>query len=163
AHARNGRADDPWGVAARRIECSDDPDDGAARPRDRRPRDGARCRCHSRKTVFRSAAPGTNSRARQIEPMTVLGRANIGIEPAAADGPATLPSALLPYVITTSWMHQLPLLALTVTVFLLEVVPLELQRRIVNDVVKHRQYSAIVLLCAAYAAAVMVQGSVKLA
>ena len=95
--------------------------------------------------------------------MTVLGRANIGIEPAAAEGPATLPSALLPYVITTSWMHQLPLLALTVTVFLLEVVPLELQRRIVNDVVKHRQYSAIVLLCAAYAAAVMVQGSVKLA
>jgi ABC-type bacteriocin/lantibiotic exporter with double-glycine peptidase domain len=95
--------------------------------------------------------------------MTVLDRTNIGIERPAADGPATLPSALLPYVVTTSWMHQLPLLALTVTVFLLEVVPLELQRRIVNDVVKDRQYSAIVLLCAAYAVAVMTQGSVKLA
>jgi ABC-type bacteriocin/lantibiotic exporter with double-glycine peptidase domain len=95
--------------------------------------------------------------------MTVLDRASIDIEPAAADGPATLPSTLLPYVMATSWMHQLPLLALTVTVFLLEVVPLELQRRIVNDTVKHRQYRAVVLLCTAYAVAVMVQGSVKLA
>jgi ABC-type multidrug transport system fused ATPase/permease subunit len=53
-------------------------------------------------------------------------------------------------------------MALTITVFLLEIVPLELQRRVVNDAVKHRQYGAIVMLCAAYAGTVLVQGGVKL-
>jgi len=38
-------------------------------------------------------------------------------------------------------------------------VPLELQRRVVNDVVKHRAYTAIVILCAAYAGAVLLQGA----
>lgn len=80
-------------------------------------------------------------------------------------GPARplLPDGLFHYVAATSWVHQLPLLAMTVTVFLLEVVPLELQRRVVNDAVKHRQYSAVLWLCAAYAGTVVVQGSMKLA
>jgi ABC-type multidrug transport system fused ATPase/permease subunit len=51
---------------------------------------------------------------------------------------------------------------LSVVVFLLEVVPLELQRRIVNDVVKHRRYGTVVMLCGAYAGAVLVQGATKL-
>jgi ABC-type bacteriocin/lantibiotic exporter with double-glycine peptidase domain len=51
---------------------------------------------------------------------------------------------------------------LTVAVFLLEVVPLELQRRVVNDAVKNRSYSAIAMLCGAYVAAVLVQGAAKL-
>jgi ABC-type multidrug transport system fused ATPase/permease subunit len=55
------------------------------------------------------------------------------------------------------------LLALTVSVFLLEVVPLELQRRIVNDLVKHRPYSWVVGLCVVYAGTVLVQGGTKLA
>ena len=76
--------------------------------------------------------------------------------------PPTLPVGLFRYVAVTSWMHQLPLVALTVTVFLLEVVPLELQRRVVNDVVKTRQYSTVVLLCAIYVGAVLVQGGIKL-
>ena len=75
---------------------------------------------------------------------------------------ARLPDGLFQYVAVTSWAHQLPLLALTVAVFLLEVIPLELQRRVVNDAVKHRKYSAILLLCAVYAGAVILQGSVKL-
>lgn len=74
----------------------------------------------------------------------------------------TLPGGLFRYVVTTSWPHQLPLLALTVAVFLLEVVPLELQRRIVNDAVKHRRYDTVLLLCAVYAGAVILQGSIKL-
>lgn len=78
-------------------------------------------------------------------------------------GQATLPAGLFRYVAATSWVHQLPLVALTVAVFLLEVVPLELQRRVVNDAVKHRQYSAVIVLCAAYAGAVVAQGSMKLA
>src|SRR5437868_2918667 len=38
----------------------------------------------------------------------------------------------------------------------------ELQRRIVNDVVKQRSYGAVVLLCGAYVGAVFLQGSTKL-
>ena len=73
-----------------------------------------------------------------------------------------LPGQLYRYILATSWTHQIPLLALTVAAFLIEVVPLELQRRIVNDTVKNRQYSAVVLLCAVYAGAVVVQGATKL-
>jgi ABC-type multidrug transport system fused ATPase/permease subunit len=74
-----------------------------------------------------------------------------------------LPRSIFRYVLGTSGLHQLLLLALTVSVFLLEVVPLELQRRIVNDLVKHRPYSWVVGLCVVYAGTVLVQGGTKLA
>jgi ABC-type multidrug transport system fused ATPase/permease subunit len=74
-----------------------------------------------------------------------------------------LPRSIFRYVLGTSGFHQLLLLALTVSVFLLEVVPLELQRRIVNDLVKHRPYSWVVGLCVVYAGTVLVQGGTKLA
>ncbi len=73
-----------------------------------------------------------------------------------------LPRNVFRYVLGTSALHQLFLLALTVGVFLLEIVPLELQRRIVNDLVKHRPYSWVVGLCAVYAGIVVVQGGAKL-
>jgi ABC-type multidrug transport system fused ATPase/permease subunit len=75
---------------------------------------------------------------------------------------AALPDGLFRYIAATSWLHQIPLVALTVGVFLLEVVPLELQRRVVNDAVKHHQFDAVVILCAAYAGVVLVQGATKL-
>ena len=74
-----------------------------------------------------------------------------------------LPRNVFRYVLGTSGLHQLFLLALTVSVFLLEVVPLELQRRIVNNLVKHRPFSWVVSLCAVYAGIVLVQGGTKLA
>jgi ABC-type multidrug transport system fused ATPase/permease subunit len=83
-------------------------------------------------------------------------------EATSAVAAAALPQQLLRYIVTTSWRHQLPLVALTVVVFLLEIVPLEMQRRVVNDIVKHRPYAAIVLLCAAYLGAVLLQGATKL-
>jgi ABC-type multidrug transport system fused ATPase/permease subunit len=55
------------------------------------------------------------------------------------------------------------LLVLTVCVFLLEVVPLELQRRIADDLVKDRPYSWVIGLCGVYAGVVLVQGGTKLA
>jgi ABC-type multidrug transport system fused ATPase/permease subunit len=73
-----------------------------------------------------------------------------------------LPRNVYRYVLSTSALHQLALLALTAGVALLEVAPLELQRRIVNDLVKHRPYSWVVGLCAVYAGVVIVQGSAKL-
>jgi ABC-type multidrug transport system fused ATPase/permease subunit len=51
---------------------------------------------------------------------------------------------------------------LTVTVFLIELVPLELQRRIVNDLVKHRTFSYVITLCVIYAGVVLVHGTTKL-
>jgi ABC-type multidrug transport system fused ATPase/permease subunit len=75
---------------------------------------------------------------------------------------AGLSEGFFRYIRATSWQHQIPLVLLTIAVFLLEVVPLELQRRIVNDVVKHRSYGAILILCGAYVAAVLLQGGAKL-
>ena len=76
--------------------------------------------------------------------------------------PAELPGGVFRYALATSGVHQLLLLGLTVTVFLLEVVPLELQRRIVNDLVKDRPYRWAIILCAVYAGVVLVQGGTKL-
>jgi ABC-type bacteriocin/lantibiotic exporter with double-glycine peptidase domain len=73
-----------------------------------------------------------------------------------------LPRTVFGYVLATSPMHQLLLVALSAIVALIEVVPLELQRRIVDDLVKHRPYSWVVDLCAVYAGTVLFQGATKL-
>ena len=78
------------------------------------------------------------------------------------DAAEKLPASVFRYALATSGVHQLLLLVLTVTVFL-EIVPLELQRRIVNDLVKDRPYRWAILLCAVYAGVVLVQGGTKLA
>ena len=74
-----------------------------------------------------------------------------------------LPGSVFRYILITSWPHQLLLVALSVVGFLLEIVPLELQRRAVNDLVKHRAYRWVLLIAAIYAAVVLVQGGTKLA
>src|SRR5271165_188230 len=74
-----------------------------------------------------------------------------------------LPNTIFRYVFAVSWRHQIPLVVLTVITFLLEVVPLEIQRRAVNDLVKERSFRLIVVLSAVYAGVVLVQGSTKLA
>ena len=73
-----------------------------------------------------------------------------------------LPGNIFRYVLGTSAAHQLALVVLTVSVFLLEIVPLELQRRIADDLVKNRPYRWVVVLCAVYAGVVLVQGGIKL-
>jgi ABC-type bacteriocin/lantibiotic exporter with double-glycine peptidase domain len=82
------------------------------------------------------------------------------VEPAI--GTARLPRNIFRFVLGTSGLHQLLLMILTVTVFLIEIVPLELQRRVVNDLVKHREYRLVVMLCAAYAGVVLAHGGLKL-
>jgi len=67
------------------------------------------------------------------------------------------------YVWTVSSRNQILLSLLAVALFLLELVPLELQRRIVNDTVAKGEFGSIALLCLAYLAAVLVQGGTKLA
>jgi ABC-type multidrug transport system fused ATPase/permease subunit len=77
-------------------------------------------------------------------------------------GAGRLPNTIFRYVFAVSWPHQIALVILTVVTFLLEIVPLELQRRIVNNLVKERPFQLVVTLCAAYAGAVMIQGAIKL-
>ncbi len=74
-----------------------------------------------------------------------------------------LDRGLARYVARTTGRHQVLIALLTIGVFLLEVVPLELQRRVVNDLVKHRDYRMILVLAAAYAGSALVQGGTKLA
>jgi ABC-type multidrug transport system fused ATPase/permease subunit len=76
--------------------------------------------------------------------------------------PYQLPKNLFRYVWSVSWRHQIALVSLTVFTFLLEIVPLELQRRIVNNLVKERPFQLVIILCGAYAGAVLVQGATKL-
>lgn len=73
-----------------------------------------------------------------------------------------IPDNIFWYVLEASGWHQLFLVILTVAVFLLEIVPLELQRRIINDLAKNREYRLIAMLCGAYAGTVLVQGGIKL-
>lgn len=81
---------------------------------------------------------------------------------AATSVTVTLPSNIYRYVWQESGRHQLPLVVLTICVSLLEVVPLELQRRLVDDVVKDRDYSFVALLCGLYLGAALLQGGAKL-
>jgi ABC-type multidrug transport system fused ATPase/permease subunit len=73
-----------------------------------------------------------------------------------------LPGSVFRYILVTSWPQQLVLVVLSVAGFLLEIVPLELQRRAVNDLVKHRAYRWVILIALVYAAVVLVQGGAKL-
>ena len=56
------------------------------------------------------------------------------------------------FIWSTSARDQMALIALSTGVFLLELAPLELQRRIVNAAVDHREYRVIALLCGVYLA-----------
>ena len=72
-----------------------------------------------------------------------------------------IPRNIFSYVLAESAWHQLGLGILSAAVFLLEIVPLELQRQIVNDLTKHRHFEFIVSLCGVYASTVLVQGGTK--
>lgn len=66
------------------------------------------------------------------------------------------------YVWKVSGRDQIILSVLSVALFLLELAPLELQRRIVNGAVDHQEFEVIGLLCLLYVAVALVQGSLKL-
>lgn len=73
-----------------------------------------------------------------------------------------LPSNIFQFVLENSAGHQLFLLILTITVSLIEIAPLELQRRVINDLAKHREYHPIIVLCIIYAGVVFIHGGTKL-
>ena len=67
------------------------------------------------------------------------------------------------YIWMTSGRAQILLALLSVFIFLLDLVPLELQRRIVNDAIGNKVFAELVWLCGVYALTTLVQGLAKLA
>ena len=66
------------------------------------------------------------------------------------------------YVWHVSGRAQLALTALSVCLFLLDLAPIELQRRIINGAVDHRPFGVLATLCVLYAATALAQGGMKL-
>ena len=73
-----------------------------------------------------------------------------------------MPRTIMGYVIRFTAMHQAGLAALSIAVFLLSAVPLELQRRIINGVVDRDALRTIFWLATAYALVALVEQSLKL-
>jgi ABC-type bacteriocin/lantibiotic exporter with double-glycine peptidase domain len=67
------------------------------------------------------------------------------------------------YIWTTSGRAQILLGLLSVFIFLLDLVPLELQRRIVNDAIGQKAFGLLAWLCGVYALTALIQGLAKLA
>ncbi|MCX7366037.1 MAG: ABC transporter ATP-binding protein [Alphaproteobacteria bacterium] len=73
-----------------------------------------------------------------------------------------MPASILGYVLRFTGWHQAGLAALSVAVFLLSAVPLELQRRIVNDAIGKGSLQIILGLAMTYAAVALVEQCLKL-
>ena len=70
--------------------------------------------------------------------------------------------ALYRYIWKVSGRQQILLSALAVALFLIELAPLELQRRIVNSAVAHEDFAFIGTMCLIYLAVELVHGGLKL-
>ena len=77
------------------------------------------------------------------------------------EGPA-LPRTIMGYVLRCSGRHQVGLAVLSVAVFSLSALPLELQRRVINDAIKSGATGTILWLAAAYAGVALAQQGLKL-
>jgi ABC-type multidrug transport system fused ATPase/permease subunit len=73
-----------------------------------------------------------------------------------------LPKTIMGYVLRTSAHHQIGLVVLAAGVFGLTSVPLEIQRRIVNDAIKNGATQTIVWLALAYAGVALLEQAFKL-
>jgi ABC-type multidrug transport system fused ATPase/permease subunit len=73
-----------------------------------------------------------------------------------------LPRTIMGYVVRSSGRHQIALAALSAAVFGLSSVPLELQRRIVNDAIKNGATKVILWLAVGYAGVVLLEQLLKL-
>jgi ABC-type bacteriocin/lantibiotic exporter with double-glycine peptidase domain len=72
------------------------------------------------------------------------------------------PRGLYGYIWQISGRAQILLALLSAALFLLDLAPLELQRRIVNDAIHQRAFDTLLWLCGAYCAVALLQGGTKL-
>ena len=84
------------------------------------------------------------------------------VPPPESSADCALPPSVYEYIKGASARHQVPLVLLSITVFLLSVVPLEIQRRIINDAIEKHSVSAVVWLAVAYLGVALLEGLVKL-
>jgi ABC-type bacteriocin/lantibiotic exporter with double-glycine peptidase domain len=73
-----------------------------------------------------------------------------------------MPFTILHYVLRFTARHQIGLALLSVAVFALSAVPLELQRRIVNTIVGHGDFDTVLWLALGYAGVALAEQSLKL-
>jgi ABC-type bacteriocin/lantibiotic exporter with double-glycine peptidase domain len=73
-----------------------------------------------------------------------------------------MPRTIVEYVFRYTGRHQMGLAILSISVFLLSAVPLELQRRIVNTIVGHGSLSIVLWLAAGYAGLALAEQGLKL-
>src|SRR6185437_14112519 len=69
---------------------------------------------------------------------------------------APMPASMFRYIAQVSGRHQIWLVLFSAVIFLLTMGPLELQRRIVNSTLESAAMHQVALLCAAYAALVII-------
>ena len=74
-----------------------------------------------------------------------------------------MPRTIVEYVLRFTGKHQVGLAILSIAVFLLSAVPLELQRRIVNTIVDKGAFATVLSLAIAYAGVALAERSLKLA
>jgi ABC-type multidrug transport system fused ATPase/permease subunit len=74
----------------------------------------------------------------------------------------SLPRTILRYVIASTGVHQAALAVLSIAVFSLSAVPLELQRRIVNGLTHQASFDAVAWLAIAYAGVALAEQLLKL-
>ena len=80
----------------------------------------------------------------------------------AAGGKRLARKGLYGYIWATSRRAEILLALLSIFIFLLDLAPLELQRRIVNDAISQKAFDRMAWLCGIYALVALVQGSAKL-
>ena len=73
-----------------------------------------------------------------------------------------LPRTIMGYVVRSSGRHQIALAVLSVAVFGLSSVPLELQRRIVNDAIARGATETILWIAVAYAGVALLEQALKM-
>src|SRR5690349_18702919 len=74
----------------------------------------------------------------------------------------SMPRTIIGYVVASTGIHQAGLAALSIAVFSLSAVPLELQRRIVNGLTHQASFEAIAWLAIAYAGVALAEQLLKL-
>jgi len=74
-----------------------------------------------------------------------------------------MPRTVMGYVLRFTGIHQAGLAALSIAVFLLSAAPLELQRRIVNDLINKGSARVIFWLAVTYASVALAEQGLKLA
>jgi len=103
--------------------------------------------------------PGGEKRKQRGKPAPPVKPAQ-GVPPAG--GGKFAAKGLYGYIWEVSGHAQILLALLSVFIFLLDLAPLELQRRIVNDAIGNKAFTELIWLCGAYALTALVQGAAKL-